>query len=1243
MDANRRKRERWIRRVGWLTLGGVVSLVLMPFWFPWVLAPTAKRLGLRYTAYERIGFTRFAVTGVRGQWAGIQVTVGRAESILPTTWVWRKLTQRTNAPSTLVLNDGLLILPRSMSPDGHGGSAGQALNAISEFGTALERWVPSAVLSDGVVQVVSNRFSVRTAQWRAGQLEATIETALWGGEIEVIGRVRGNSAVRLTARSRTQSALLNGEFLRQPDGWRWDGEVGWLTNRAEVGARFSTNGWWPSQAQLNLQRWALPAKLLRLEGYEDAIASLSARFVSNRFEVRATGFAQPTPALAGRGFPEVTIVLGAEGDPGGIRLNTLDIQSPGLRGTLSNTVSLTWKGELKAESAQLQVSADLGKLPGSKLAGNLAGLVQIEPQAETLPPIARFNFSTDDLEGVWFNPKGISIRGRFIAPNLTFEEARVDLGDGTAVASGGFNFKTQEITNGRWNITGNTLARLWPSLRYAALAASGEVNGAVTNLGHRGEIVMSGGSLSGLKPFDVTAKWVGEDRSFMSAELEWKAGESRLSVGAGAHWDFRGRRGTATVGQFSLHRSNEVLYTLHPPCAISFSAGPVDGARLPNWTLGVDSFRWGSARRSLSARADLTWPWRGDAALSMTNVNGAEFSDFLDADIAGIEVSKFGTTAHWSNGPVHAVISAVGSLGEGADRVDLSGSLKLGDVLTIEQAMLSRGFGPALSVTGTVPVKVVPPDRATEFIVWNQAQPIALAANWAEASPRPVLVPLGTRGTLEISQPHISLRIAGTRLQPKAEVVADLASVAWQTTATNVPWPKLGDVRLKLQVQPDGIQLQTFTAKVDGQPATATGSWPITPEDWRRLWSVPQLPDWSRARGRVELNEAQIAAWSSSLPKMASAEGQFSAALELKPGKVLAGIVSLTNAATRSIGKISPLRDIAALVRFDGGRAELETFRGQIGGQPVRADGYVSVAKLDGSGLDYRVNLRGSNVPLARSPEWLLRGDLDLSFRGVSNRPPTISGTVTLHDGLFVQHASALVWNGPRRPEWRPPYFSVTNEPFDQWKLDLAVRGDRFLRVRTPVFNGTVSADLQLRGSLIAPLLTGDARVTSGRLIFPFGALALSQGVASFTGADPRGPDVRITASGRSYRYDLRLEVKGPADGANIVFSSTPPLASEEILLMLTAGELPESDFAFSGSERAGRLATFLGKDLLSRYLGSDPAEERLILRSGESISKDGRLTYSVEYRLSDRWSILGEYDEFNAFNTDLKWKLFTR
>ena len=75
------------------------------------------------------------------------------------------------------------------------------------------------------------------------------------------------------------------------------------------------------------------------------------------------------------------------------------------------------------------------------------------------------------------------------------------------------------------------------------------------------------------------------------------------------------------------------------------------------------------------------------------------------------------------------------------------------------------------------------------------------------------------------------------------------------------------------------------------------------------------------------------------------------------------------------MGPITPVRDIAALVQFDGHRAVLQDFRAQIGGQPIRADGFVTIPELDGSRLDYHVNLSGTNVPLARSPELLLRGD----------------------------------------------------------------------------------------------------------------------------------------------------------------------------------------------------------------------------------------------------------------------------
>ena len=44
------------------------------------------------------------------------------------------------------------------------------------------------------------------------------------------------------------------------------------------------------------------------------------------------------------------------------------------------------------------------------------------------------------------------------------------------------------------------------------------------------------------------------------------------------------------------------------------------------------------------------------------------------------------------------------------------------------------------------------------------------------------------------------------------------------------------------------------------------------------------------------------------------------------------------------------------------------------------------------------------------------------------------------------------------KPKNRPPYFSIETEPFDQWRLDVKVIGNEFLKVRSPFFTGVASA-----------------------------------------------------------------------------------------------------------------------------------------------------------------------------------------
>jgi translocation and assembly module TamB len=159
---------------------------------------------------------------------------------------------------------------------------------------------------------------------------------------------------------------------------------------------------------------------------------------------------------------------------------------------------------------------------------------------------------------------------------------------------------------------------------------------------------------------------------------------------------------------------------------------------------------------------------------------------------------------------------------------------------------------------------------------------------------------------------------------------------------------------------------------------------------------------------------------------------------------------------------------------------------------------------------------------------------------------------------------------------------------------------------------------------------------------FPFATLPVTQGIITLTSENPYHPQVAVAAGARTFGYDIKMDITGSADAPVIQFSSTPPLSSEQILLMISAGELPRGELNFSSVQKAQRLALFIGKDLLSE-LGFAGDANRLTIRSGEDISEAGKPTYSVEYKLRENWSVIGEYDRFNDFNLMLKWRLYSK
>jgi translocation and assembly module TamB len=182
-------------------------------------------------------------------------------------------------------------------------------------------------------------------------------------------------------------------------------------------------------------------------------------------------------------------------------------------------------------------------------------------------------------------------------------------------------------------------------------------------------------------------------------------------------------------------------------------------------------------------------------------------------------------------------------------------------------------------------------------------------------------------------------------------------------------------------------------------------------------------------------------------------------------------------------------------------------------------------------------------------------------------------------------------------------------------------------------------------GTLKDPVALGQVKIDPGSSVtFPFSSLDVKQGFLSLTSEDPYEPHLYVTAESRRFGYDVKMEASGPVDQPVVQFSAIPGLSSEEIVLMLTAGQIPRGvGVTATTQQRAQGLALFVGKNLLSDFGLGGSGEERLTVRSGEEISVSGRPTYDLEYKLTDRWSVIGEYDRFDQYDLNLKFKAYSK
>ncbi len=349
------------------------------------------------------------------------------------------------------------------------------------------------------------------------------------------------------------------------------------------------------------------------------------------------------------------------------------------------------------------------------------------------------------------------------------------------------------------------------------------------------------------------------------------------------------------------------------------------------------------------------------------------------------------------------------------------------------------------------------------------------------------------------------------------------------------------------------------------------------------------------------------------------------------------------------VGNLPRLEHVAAEVGFAPDELVLRSFTGTLGAGrldlqgTLRARGESFAESWDDAALDLR--LAGEDVLLYRADGAKVRASLNVTATGTM-QAVVVAGDVELGRGSkFVRRLSLLPDLSARGGATAQQGFTLFEVPppiGDRVTFDVAIQTREAFEVRTSVVDGDVEVAARLRGTAAAPRLEGNLSLQSGTLRFPGANLRIESGLLTFSANEPLYPQLLLQAEGKRMGIAVSMAVSGRYDRPQVVLSSVPPLRPEDLVVLLSTGQLP-STLAGRGSEGQARfVGGYLAKEIFESYFGSDSTEkgssafDRLTIESGREVSKNGVESVLVEYELLPDFAVQAERDQYEDYNLGL-------
>lgn len=351
------------------------------------------------------------------------------------------------------------------------------------------------------------------------------------------------------------------------------------------------------------------------------------------------------------------------------------------------------------------------------------------------------------------------------------------------------------------------------------------------------------------------------------------------------------------------------------------------------------------------------------------------------------------------------------------------------------------------------------------------------------------------------------------------------------------------------------------------------------------------------------------------------------------------------------------LDDFQGTVTFADGRFSLQSLRGRMGGGPVEGNGQLALA---GGRLEQLfITLQGRDLRLYPMDRAACVVNPNLTLR-YENRQLRLSGSLAFASIDWHREIDERIVFSTRSQ-----LSTAESKILEALRLDIAMESED-VRLRNSL--GRIHGRLKLRltGTASFPILSGVCEGSQGEIFFSDRSFNLLKAKLVFNNPALIDPLIHVESEAFIQNYRIRFDIRGSASRAKPELSSSPPLPTQDILGLVSLGEVfqRKGSLEISSSEGGSALVTtklteeiknrankLLGIDVLriDPVFSGQSTLDTSRLTIGKSISKDLVVVYSttlstsrqeilyLQYQLSPSLSLIAMRNQEGRYSLDLR------